>query len=62
MRYNYNFFQRTTSLPSQRTSTEVNVYMRRHYVGNVIYLTFSHGDVSHVFNRKTLRDRIYNAT
>ena len=40
----------------QRTSTEVNVYMRRHtkraLVGNVLYHKFSHGDVFYRFNRE----------
>ena len=41
----------------QRTSTEVNIYMRRHqrrilhtYVGNMIYHKFSRDDISYRFN------------
>ena len=35
-------------------STSSNAIFCMHYVGNVIYQTFSHGDVSYRFNGKKL--------
>ena len=55
MRHNYYVFQRTSL---QRTSTEVNVYIRHHqmrsFVGNVIYHKISHCDISYRVSGKNV--------